>query len=149
MHATNRGAIVLLWTATAAAAFCIGWITPPPHTSPHEPPSPDDLAAAIRSALGEGDALERLGRTATLLEGLEPENLPGVVAVYERMIASIDAPDLVAFFSAWARFDPVGALEYALAWPRQDVLEVRRIGARAILAGWAYANPSKARVAAE
>jgi hypothetical protein len=144
MHATNRGAIVALWTATAAAAFGIGWITPPPHTSP----APDDLAAGIRSTLGEGDALERLARTATLLEGLEPENLPGVVAVYERMIASIDAPDLVAFFSAWARFDPVGALEYALAWPRQDVLEVRRIGIRAILAGWAYANPSKARVAA-
>ena len=145
MHATNRGAIVVLWTATAAAAFGIGWIMSPPH----EPPAPDDLAAAIRATLGEGDALERLARTATLLEGLEPENLPGVVAVYERMIASIDAPDLVAFFSAWARFDPVGALEYALAWPRQDVLDVRRIGARAILAGWAYANPSKARVAAE
>jgi hypothetical protein len=146
MHTANRGIIFALWIATAAAAFGIGWITPPPHVSP---PVPDDLAAAIRSALGEGDALERLARTTTLLEDLEPENLPAVVTVYERMITSIDPADLRAFFSAWARFDPAGALEYALAWPRRNMLEERRIGVRAAIAGWAYANPSEARVAAE
>jgi hypothetical protein len=29
MHATSTGIIVALWTATAVAAFGIGWITPP------------------------------------------------------------------------------------------------------------------------
>jgi hypothetical protein len=136
--------MVALWTATAVAAFGIGWITPPPY----EPPGPDDLATAIHAALGEGDALERVARTTTLLEGLGPEDLPGVVAVYERMFPSIDPPDQVAFFSAWARFDPAGALAYALALPGRDRLDERRVGVRATLAGWAYADLPKARVAA-
>jgi hypothetical protein len=145
MHKTSRGVMLALWTATTAAAFGIGWITPPPY----EPPGPDNLAAAIRSALGDGDALERLARTATLLERLEPENLPGVVAVYEQMIPLIDPRDQIAFFSAWARFDPAGALEYVLAVPGRERLDERRIGIRAVLAGWAYADPAKARAAVE
>jgi hypothetical protein len=38
MHATSRGVSVALWTATAVAAFGIGWITPPPYG----PPAPDE-----------------------------------------------------------------------------------------------------------
>jgi hypothetical protein len=108
MHATSRGVIVALCTATAAAAFGIGWITPPPHTSAHEPPVPNDLAASIRSALGEGDEIERQGRIASLLERLDPDGLPEVAALYERMIPSIDSSELGAFFAAWARFDAAG-----------------------------------------
>jgi hypothetical protein len=136
---------IALWAATAAAAFALGHAMAPAQ----EPPPPDDLASAIQASLGEGDNLDRLGRTANLLEGLEPEDLPDVMAVYERMIPSIDSWDLAAFFSAWARFDPAGAIEYALAWPRRNMLEQRRIGIRAALAGWAYTDPSAARVAAE
>jgi hypothetical protein len=66
MHATSRGVIVALWIATAVAAFGIGWITPPPY----EPPAPDDLVASLRSALGEGDVIERQGRTSSLLEAV-------------------------------------------------------------------------------
>jgi hypothetical protein len=145
MLRTSGSVGIALWAATAAAAFTLGRVTAPAQ----EPPPPDDLAGAILAALGEGDALERLGRSASLLEGLEPGDLPDVVAVYERMIPSIDPWDLAAFFSAWARFDPAGALDYALAWPRRTMLEERRVGVRAALAGWAYADPSKARGAAE
>jgi hypothetical protein len=71
----SRGIGVALWAATAVAAFGIGWITPPPH----RPLAPDDLVASLRSALGEGDVIERQGRTSSLLERLDPtpDPVPG------------------------------------------------------------------------
>jgi hypothetical protein len=127
------------------AAFALGRFTAPtqPSAAPH------DLARAIQASLGERDTLERVGRTTTLLKSLEPEDLPGVLAVYERMMMTIDPLELSAFFDAWARIDPDGAIEYVLAFSRQGMLKERKIGVRAVLAGWAYADPSEARVAAE
>jgi len=148
MHATSRGVIVALWTATAAAAFGIGWLTPPPHTSPHEPPAPNDLAASIRSALGEGDVIERQGRIVSLLERLDPDGLPEVAALYERMIPLIDSSELGAFFAAWARFDPAGALDHALSWPRREMKAQREVGVRAAIQVWAQRDPSAAHLAA-
>ena len=124
MHATSRGVIVALWTATAVAAFGIGRITLPPH----EPPAPNDLAASIRSALGEGDVIERQGRIAWLLERLDHDDLPEMAALYERMIPVIDSSELGAFFAAWARFDPAGALDHALSWPRREMKVQREVG---------------------
>jgi hypothetical protein len=129
----------------AVAAFALGRLTAP--TQP--PAAPHDLARAIQASLGERDTLERVGRTTILLESLEPEDVPGVLAVYKRMMMAIDPPELSAFFNAWARIDPDGAIEYALAFPRKTMFQERKIGVRAALAGWAYADPSKARVAAE
>jgi len=71
MRAMSRGGIVALWAATAVAAFVIGWITPPPQ----RPLAPDELVASLRSALGEGDVIERQRRTASLLEQLDAERL--------------------------------------------------------------------------
>ncbi len=141
----SRGALLALGVATAAATFALGRFTAPAQA----PRAPDDLAGGVRAALGEGDELERLGRTTSLLERLDPEDLPGVLAVYERMIPLLDAWELGPFFSAWARFDPAGALEHALAWPMWDLREERRSGVRAALEGWAQADPSGARRAAE
>jgi len=129
----------------AVAAFALGRLTAPTQS----PAAPHDLARAIQASLGERDTLERVRRTTTLLESLEPEDVPGVLAVYERMMMTIDPPELSAFFNAWARIDPDGAIEHALAFPRRSMLKERKIGVRAALAGWAYADPSKARVAAE
>jgi len=145
MHATGRGGIVALWTATAVAAFGIGWITPPPHG----PPAPDDLVASLRSALGEGDVIERQGRTASLLERLDPFDVPEVAALYERMTPLIDSSELGAFFAAWARFDTVGALDHALSWRLPEMREQREIGVRAAIQVWAQRDPSAARLAAE
>ena len=145
MQRTRWGLVIALGAASAAAAFGLGRVTAPAHA----PTRPDDLAGAIQASLGEGDALARLGRTANLLEALEPADLPGVLAVYERMIPSIERWELAAFFAAWARFDPAGAIEHALAWPRRSLLEERRIGVRVAIAGWASADPLKARFAAE
>jgi hypothetical protein len=145
MLRTSKGALGALWAATAAAAFALGRITAPAQA----PLAPDDLAGSIRAALGEGDALERLGRTASLLERLVPEELPGVLALYERMIPLLDAWELGPFFSAWARFDPAGALDHALAWPLREMSEERRTGVRATIESWAQADPVRARRAAE
>lgn len=141
----GRGAVIALLAATAAAAFALGRTTAPAR----ERATQDDLAPAIRAALGEGDALTRQARTATLLEQLGRRDLPDVTAVYEGLIPSIDPWELAAFYVAWGRFDPSGAIEYALGRPRRSVLEERRIGLRAALASWARTDPGKARAAAE
>jgi hypothetical protein len=144
MHATSRGVGVALWAATAVAAFCIGWIASPTH----EPPVPGDLAASLRSALAEGDPIERQGRTASLLEGLGPDAVPAVAVLYERMIPLISPSELAAFFAAWARFDPLGALDHALAWRLPEEKEWRQIGVAAVIKVWAQRDPLAARQAA-
>jgi len=141
----SRGVSVALWVATAVAAFGIGWITPPPH----RPLAPDDLAASLRSALGEGDLIERQERTARLLERLDAAPLPEVVALYERMIPLIDSSELAAFFAAWARFDADGALEQALSWRWPEMRQQREIGVRAAIQVLAQRDPSAARQAVE
>src|SRR5262245_33543104 len=141
MPGTSRGALLALGAATAAAAFALGRMTAPAPA----PPGPDDLAGAIRAALGQGDALERLARTTNLLDRLDSQNLPGVLAVYERMLPSLETWELDPFFSAWARFDPDAAVEHALAWPLRDLQEERRVGVRAAFEGWAQADPARAR----
>jgi hypothetical protein len=146
MHTRSRGVSVALWAATAAAAFGIGWITPPPHTSP---PAPDDLVASIRSALGEGDVIERQGRTASLLERLDPDGLPEVAALYERMIPLISSSELGAFFAAWVRLDPAGAIDHAVSWPLPAMKEQRQIGVLAAIQAWAQRDTLAARLAVE
>jgi hypothetical protein len=143
MLRTSRAALVALGILTAAAAFALGRVTAP------APPAPDDLAGSLRAALGAGDPLERVGTTTVVLEGLDAEELPGVVAVYERMIPLLEPWELGPFFSAWARFDPAGALEHALAWPMREMFEERRRGVRAALETWAQADPTAARQKAE
>jgi hypothetical protein len=145
MHASSRGVGVALWIAAVVAAFGIGWITPPPYG----PSAPDDLVASLRSALGEGDVIERQGLTASLLKRLDPFDMPEVAALYERMIPVIDPSELAAFFAAWARLDTVGALDHALSWSLPEMQESREIGVRAAIQVWAQRDPSAARLAAE
>jgi hypothetical protein len=145
MHTTGRGVRVALWAATAVAAFGIGWITPPPYG----PPAPDDPVASLRSALGEGDVIERQVRTASLLERLDPFDVPKVAALYDRMIPVIDSSELAAFFAAWARLDTVRALNRALSWSRPELKRQREIGVRAVIQVWAQRDPSAARLAVE
>jgi hypothetical protein len=145
MHGTSRGVVVALWIATVAAAFGLGWIASPPHESP----VPDDLAASLRSALAEGDVIERQWRTASLLKGLDPDAVPEVAALYERMIPLIDKSELEAFFAAWARFDPIGAIDHARLWRLPEIREHRRVGIRAAIQVWAQRDPLAAQLAAE
>jgi hypothetical protein len=141
----SRGGSVALWAATAVAAFGIGWIMPPPN----RPPAPDDLVASLRSALGEGDVIERQRRTASLLERLDAEHLQEVATLYERMTPLIDSSELTAFFTAWARVDTLGAIDHALSWRLPDQRERRGIALRAAIQVWAQRDPAAARLAAE
>jgi len=145
MRAVSRGVRVALWAATAVGAFGIGWIMPPPQ----RPPAPDDLVDSLRSALGEGNLSERQRRTASLLEHLDRDSLPEVVALYERMIPLIDSSELAAYFAAWARFDTLGAIDYALSWRWPEMRKQREIGLRAAIQVWAQRNPAAAQLAAK
>jgi len=147
MHVTSRRVIVALLAATAAAAFGIGRITSAPHTSLHESPTTDNLASSIRSALGEGNVIERQRRTASLLEQLNPNDLPEVLALYERMIPVIGASELGQFFAAWASFDAGGALEHTLAWPLMEKRSQQEAAVRAAIQVWATRDPVAAQLA--
>jgi hypothetical protein len=136
----NRAAVVGLWAATAVAAFAVGRVAMPPQATP----APHDLGAEVRAALAEGDVLERFHRTAGLLQHLDPDNLPGVWAVYDSMIAILNEGELRLFIAAWARFDPLAALDHARAWPFTSKQE---IGVEAAIYGWALRDPLAARLA--
>jgi hypothetical protein len=136
----NRAAVAGLWAATAVAAFAVGRVAMPPQATP----APDDLGAEIRAALAEGDVLERFDRTAGLLQHLDSDNLPGVLAVYDQMIAILDDSAIRVFVAAWARFDPLAALDHARAWP---FVPKQEIGVQAALSSWALRDPLAARLA--
>src|SRR5262245_23730927 len=142
MPRTSTGLAVGVWAATVLAAFAIGRST----TRPEAAPAPADLGAAVRAALGEGDVLERAGRTASLLRHLDPESLPEVLAVYDQMLAIVAHADIRPFMAAWARFGAAGALDHTLAWPYRIK---REIGVEAAMEGWAQRDPSAARSAYE
>jgi hypothetical protein len=145
MRANSRGVIAALWAVTAVAAFGIGWFAQPSDRSP----APDDLVASLRSALGEGDVIERQRRTASLLEHLDADPLQEVVALYERMTPLIDPSELDALFAAWARFDTLGALEHALSWRLPDQREQREIALGAAIEVWAQRDPAAAQLTVE
>lgn len=142
MHGMNRGVVLALWAATLVAAFVVGRGAAPPGAIS----APEDLGASIRGALGEGDALERIVRTADLVQHLDAENLPGVRAAYDRMLTVIDQVDIRPFVAAWARFDPAAALDHTLAWPFQTK---REYGVEAAMLSWAQRDPLAARLAYE
>jgi hypothetical protein len=113
---------------------------------PQATPAPEDLGAAVRAALAEGDVLERFDRTASALQHLDPDNLPGVLAIYDQRIASIGDSDIRPFVAAWARFDPLAALDHTSAWPFRAK---REIGVEAAMHGWALRDPIAASLAIE
>ena len=142
MHHMHRGVVLALWAATLVAAFGVGRGAAPRGAIS----APEDLGASIRLALGEGDVLERIVRTADLIQHLDAENLPGVRAAYDRMLTVIDQVDIRPFVAAWARFDPAAALDHTLAWPFQTK---REYGVEAAMLSWAQRDPLAARLAYE
>lgn len=142
MRGLSSGRAIVLWAAGIVAAFALGRLTAPSA----ETPAPEDLGAAIRAALAEGNALERTAQTTRLLGQLDPETLPGVVGVYDGMLTIIDKYDIRPFVIAWTRFDPADALDHVLAWPYRIKQET---GVEAAIYGWAQRDPLAARLSAE
>jgi len=138
----NTGILIGLLVAAAVAGFAVGRIT-----TPHEAAlAPEDLAGAVRSALSHASALEGFGRTASLLQHLDAETLPEVLAVYDRMLSILDECDIRPFVDAWARFDAAAALEHTLAWPFKIK---QKLGVQAAIRSWALHDPLEAQLAYE
>jgi len=142
MTGVKKGAVLGAWAATVVAAFATGRVTAPPESAS----APDDFGAAIRAALAEEDGVDRAERTASVLQQLDPENVLEVAAIYDRMINILDELDIRPFVSAWARFDPAGALDHTLGWRFRDK---QKMGAGAAIEGWAMRDPIGARQAFE
>jgi len=142
MQRLSTGVALGLWGVTVVASFALGRFAGTLAAAP----APEDLGAAIRAALGEGDVLERSGRMTSLLEHLDPGNLPQVLAVYDPMLPVVGESDIRPFVAAWTRFDPAGALDHTLAWPFRTR---REIGVVAAIESWAQRDPSAARLAYE
>ena len=138
----NTGVLVGLCAATAVAAFAVGRITTPPEAAS----APEDIAASVRSALSHAGALEGFGRTASLLQHLDPETLPEVLGVYDQMLSILDECDIRPFVDAWARFDAAAALDHTLAWPFKIKQE---FGVQAAIRSWALHDPLEAQLAYE
>jgi hypothetical protein len=137
MTGVKKGAALAAWAATVVAAFAVGRVTAPPESTL----VPDDFGAAIRAALSEKDGLDRVQRTASLLQHLNPENVHEAAVVYDRMINILDELDIRPFAIAWARFDPAAALDHILGWPFRDK---QKIGAGAVFESWAMRDPAAA-----
>jgi hypothetical protein len=138
----KRAAVLAVWALTVAAAFAVGRSTTPPESDP----VPQPLAAAIEAALAEPDVLERATRTALLLQQLGPENVSEVAEVYDRMLNMLGEPSIRPFVSAWARFDPEGALKHTRRWPYPPKKD---IGAGTAIEAWAMRDPTAALEAFE
>jgi hypothetical protein len=142
MLGANKAAVLLVWVLTVAAAFAVGRSTAPAGSDP----APENLATAIRAALGEPDVLDRAERTARLLRYLGPENVAGVVEVYDGMLNILGELAIRPFVAAWARFDPEAALKHTLRWPFRDKKEM---GAGTAIEAWALRDPDAALEAYE
>jgi hypothetical protein len=142
MTGRQKGAVVGLCAALFAAGFVAARLVEPhPSAAP-----PEAYGAAVRAALAEQDAVDRAERTAAALQQLGPENVAEAAAVYDRMINMLDEADIRPFASAWARFDPAGALDHALHWRFR---EKQQFGASAAIEGWAMQDPAAALQAYE
>jgi hypothetical protein len=140
MTGVMKGVVLGVWAATVVAAFTAGRVT----STPESAPVSDDFGAAVRAALGEKDALDRIARTASVLQQIDPENALEAAAVYDQMLNILDELDIRPFMIAWSRVDPAAALDHALHW---SFMDKQKFAAGAAIEGWAMHDPIGARQA--
>jgi hypothetical protein len=134
MTGAKKAAVVGVWAATLIAGFIGARL----FALSESASAPDDFGAAIRAALAEKEGLDRIARTATVLQHLDPENVVEAAAVYDRLLNLLDEPDIRPFVIAWTRFDPAAALDHTLNW---KFPEKQEMGASAAIEGWALRDP--------
>ena len=134
MTSVKKTAVICAWAAT----FLAGFVGARLFALPESASAPDDFGAAIRAALAEKDGLDRMARTAAVLQHLDPENVVEATAVYDRLLNLLNEPDIRPFVIAWARFDPAAALDHTLNWRFPDQ---QNAGANAAIEGWAMRDP--------
>ena len=92
-----------------------------------------ELALELQSAFSEASVTQRLLRLDGLLASLDPSTLDSALVVLERERSVLRDLEVELFYEAWARFDPVSAIEYAGTWPRSK----RAIATGSALKEWA------------
>ncbi|MFP6641366.1 MAG: hypothetical protein VCC04_14055 [Myxococcota bacterium] len=132
-----------VWIVSIGLAFLVGR-GDSPTVVVRASEAPDDMAAAITTALGQGSSLARSGQSADILEHLNDENLSEVLEIYEDRLWQLGECEISPFVDAWTGFDPRGAFNRTMAW---DQRAKRVMGTDAALLGWALRNPIEARVA--
>jgi len=129
-----RATLALLLLTSLVAAYAAGYMVrraEDPHVA---------MIESFRMALAEGDPLERAHRFNAYLEGLEAESLPQLLETLEARQHWLVGYELRSLMIAWTRFDPPGALDWALSRPGR--LKSRAAGA-AIYA-WGFHDPQAA-----
>lgn len=129
-----RWTTALLALLALAVGFGLGRSSVPDRTA--------ELATldSFERALDETDWVERSFLQSGFLRGLSPETLPGALEALEARLPWLATDEIRLFMLAWTRFDPLGALERALAWPGQ----FQRNGSGAAIYAWAYRDPAAA-----
>ena len=135
-----RGATLAFALIALAIGFAAGWMGS--QASLERAPNPAQLDAAelareLQSAFAEGSAARRLQRLDRVLASLDPSTLGAALSVVERERSVLRDLEVELFYEAWARFDPVSAIEYAGGWPRSK----RAIATGAAMKEWARQAP--------
>jgi len=135
----NRILLASLAAGLLVAAFSLGRLSVIQAPSPGPSFRSDSLAAA----LDERDWAERTYRFSEQVRQLDPSNLVEALEAIEKSSADLSRDEMRLFLSAWTRFDPKGAFEFALFGPEQH----RRRMAGAVIYAWAQRDPLAARSA--
>jgi hypothetical protein len=138
-----RGTTLLFSLIALAIGFGAGWMGS--QANLERAPNPAQLDAAelaleLQSAFSEASVTERLLRLDGVLASLDPSTLESALVVVERERSVLRDLEVELFYEAWARFDPVSAIEYAGNWPRSK----RAIATGAALKEWAREDPEAA-----
>ena len=127
--------------ALAFGALLVACGEAPPGAAPQ---APADLAREIEKAISVASPLDRLPLLASLLQGLDAGSVDAVVGAYAKHDPPATEYELLV--EAWVRFDPRGALGYALKILNE---EARVASLKAAFRGWATYDPQAAREALE
>ncbi|HEY5658111.1 MAG TPA: hypothetical protein VIY27_10005 [Myxococcota bacterium] len=125
----------IVWVATLAGAFGLGWwAASPPGVAPER------MAALIDQALDEAEPLARARLISRVCESLDATNVEEAMRVIEAE-PRITESEIRLFMYAWTRFDPEAAFN-AARHSKQNL--IRREGAAAATYHWAQENPKAA-----
>jgi hypothetical protein len=128
-----RAAIV--WIATLAVAFGLGWWAGRPPASDAE-----DMAPALERALEEQDPLARARLMGRIFETIDAGNVEEAMRIIEAE-PRITESEINLFMYVWTQFDPEAAFEAAQR-SEQDL--IRNEGTAAATYFWARDNPKAA-----
>lgn len=133
-----------------AVTFALGACEESPLHRADAPPIEDNSTTTIGDALDrafrQGSRFERINQLTTTLTGLDSTNIQEVLDVYEVEQWWLEDTAIELLMEAWTRFDPEGAIQYALNWPDRTR---RPTALSAAIRGWAFRDPHAAASAVE